>query len=244
MNVSVPGGSVADGYMFFSTNAFTAPAGTSKANLDAAIAAFSPNTLMTGSIVELHLYDLSGGTVTSGFGSPATVTLNYPDATNDGLVDNITPQPSELTLKIFTLDTSTLKWMPENSSVVNTAANTVSASISHFSFYALGSVVSVAGQISGVYAYPNPYKPGSSGSFGQSAYGEGVVFESLPARSKIKIFNLAGGLVRELSDDDGDGRCLWDARNRDGARAASGSYLYLVTSPSGGKHKGRIAIIK
>ena len=56
--------------------------------------------------------------------------------------------------------------------------------------------------------------------------------------------SLAGGLVRELTDSDGDGRCLWDARNADGARAASATYVYLVKSPAGGKKSGRIAIIK
>ena len=116
--------------------------------------------------------------------------------------------------------------------------------IPHFSFYALGSIVSAAGALSDVFAYPNPYKPGSTGDFGQSVFGDGVVFESLPAGSRIRIFNLAGGLVRDLTDDDGDGRCLWDARTKDGARAASGVYLYLVTSPAGGKKSGRIAIIK
>ncbi|PIU20347.1 MAG: hypothetical protein COT18_02820, partial [Elusimicrobia bacterium CG08_land_8_20_14_0_20_59_10] len=91
--------------------------------------------------------------------------------------------------------------------------------------------------------YPNPYRPGSGGNFDNTMFGAGIVFESLPARSKIKIYSLSGALVAEVSDDDGDGRCLWNTRNKDGSRAASGVYLYVVSADTG-KKNGRIAIIR
>ncbi|MDD5210496.1 MAG: fibronectin type III domain-containing protein [Elusimicrobiales bacterium] len=241
VSVAVPAGAP-DGYFFISTNAFTSPVDVTKADLDAATAKLTSVSLLTGSIVELHLYDIYGSSVSSNLPSAARINMIYTDANNDDIVDGTSAQA--VSLRIFSLDTSALVWNQIANSMLNNPANTVYADIPHFSFYALGSITSAAGTISDVFAYPNPYKPGSSGSFGQSVYGDGVVFESLPARSSVKIYNLAGGLVRELNDDDGDGRCLWNARNTDGARAASGTYLYLVTSPAGTKKSGRIAIIK
>lgn len=241
VTVSVPAGAP-DGYFFISTNAFTAPVDTTKADLDAATAKLTSVSLLTGSIVELHLYDIYGSSVSANLTSAARVNMIYTDANNDDIVDGTSAQA--VSLRIFNLDTGSLVWNQIANSMLDNPANTVYADIPHFSFYALGSITSAAGTIADVFAYPNPYKPGSSGSFGQSVYGEGIVFESLPARSGVKIYNLAGGLVRELNDDDGDGRCLWNARNTEGARAASGTYLYLVTSPAGKKKSGRIAIIK
>ncbi len=241
VTVTVPAGAP-DGYFFISTNAFASPEDITKASLDAATAKLTSVSLLTGSIVELHLYDAYGSSVSSNLPSAARVNMIYTDANNDDIVDGTSAQA--VSLRIFNLDTGALVWNQIANSMLNNPANTVYADIPHFSFYALGSITSSAGTIADVFAYPNPYKPGSSGSFGQSVYGDGIVFESLPAGSGIKIYNLAGGLVRELNDDDGDGRCLWNARNTDGARAASGTYFYLVTSPAGTKKSGRIAIIK
>ncbi|MDP2865404.1 MAG: hypothetical protein Q8O90_04090, partial [Elusimicrobiota bacterium] len=241
VTVAVPAGA-ADGYFFISTSAFASPADITKADLDAATAKLTSVSLLTGSIVELHLYDIYGSPVSSNLPSSARISMIYTDANNDDIVDGTSAQA--VSLRLFSLDTGALVWNQIANSILNNGANTVYADVPHFSFYALGSITSAAGTISEVFAYPNPYKPGSGGVFGASVYGEGIVFESLPAGSKVKIFSLAGGLVRELTDSDNDGRCLWDARNADGARAASGTYVYLVTSPAGGKKSGRLAIIK
>lgn len=245
VTVTLPAGSLpANGYIAISTNAATVPAEIPKADLDAATARFTPNSVVTGSVLELHYYDLFGTTVTANFASPARVTIAYTDAAGDGILDGIAPPTSVDSLKLLSLDTSAMEWTAVRNSFTDRTARTVYADISHFSFYALGSIVSVAGDIADVFAYPNPYKPGSAGLFGNSSFGEGVIFESLPARSTVKIFNVAGGLVREITDDDGDGRCRWDARNSNGTPAASGVYLYLVDAPTGGKKTGRIAVIR
>lgn len=243
LSVSFPAGSLpADGYISVSTNAATAPEEISKANLDAATAKLDANSLLSGGIVELRRYDMSGALATGSFPTPASVVFTYLDANDDGIVDGTTTD--ENTLRVFTLDTSALTWNPDRNSVLDRVLKTVSLATTHFSFYALGSVVSVVGGISDSFAYPNPYKPGSAGQFGQSALGDGIVFESMPAGSRVKIFSLAGSLVRELTDDDSDGRCFWDTRNDDGSSAASGLYIYLVTAPDGGKKTGRVAIIR
>ena len=242
LTVTIPAGALAaDNYMAVSTNAATAPAEVTKAQLDSATGKLGTSSLLAGGIVELRRWDMFGAIAAANFSTPARVLFTYTDATNDGIVDGTAIDES--TLRVFTLDPVALVWNPERNSVVDKTANTVYLDTSHFSIYALGSVPSVVGELGTVFAYPNPYKPGSSGSFGQSAYGEGIVFESMPARSRLRVYSLGGGLVRELMDDDGDGRIVWDARNSDGTRAASGVYVYVVGS--GGKKKaGRVAIIK
>ena len=240
--VTLPAGAVAaDNYVQVSTSAGTVPAEVTKANLDAATAKLPANTLVPGTIVELRRWDMYGALATAGFATPARVSFTYTDATNDGVVDGTAI--AEDTLRVFLLDPVTLVWYPQRNSVTDTTANTVYLDTSHFSIYALGSQASAVGELGTVFAYPNPYKPGSAGAFGQSSFGEGIVFESMPAGAKVKIYSLAAGLVRELADDDGDGRCLWDARNADGSRAASGVYIYVVSS-GGSKKTGRVAIIK
>ena len=44
-------------------------------------------------------------------------------------------------------------------------------------------------------------------------------------------------------DSDGDGRCLWNVRNEQGSRVASGVYIYLITS-GGSVKSGKISIIR
>lgn len=242
LTVTIPAGALAaDNYMTISTSAATAPVEVTKAQLDAATAKLGANSLLPGGVVELRRWDMFGAIAAASFSSPARVLFTYTDANGDGIVDGTAID--EATLRVFTLDPVALVWNPQRNSVINTTAKTVYLDTSHFSIYALGSLPSAVGELKDVFAYPNPYKPGSAGAFGASSYGEGIVFESMPARSRLRVYSLGGGLVRELTDDDGDGRVVWDARNSDGARAASGVYIYVVGA--GGKKKvGRVAIIK
>jgi hypothetical protein len=243
VTVEMPAGASSDGYMAISTSAAASPIDIPKSSLDSATAKLVNTTLLN--IVEIHLYDAYGYPLTANLSSPARVTIPYADAGGDDIVDNTSPQIQASTLKLFSLDTTALVWNLERTSIVNKSGRAVYADVPHFSFYALGSVTSAAGLLADMFAYPNPYRPGSSGEFGQSAFGDGIVFEAMPARSKIRIYSLAGAQVADLSDDDGDGRCLWNTRNPDGAKAASGIYLYIVTGPgSSAKKTGKIAIIR
>jgi hypothetical protein len=244
ITVEMPAGAPAfDGYLSISTSAGTVPLGVSKAGLDAATGKLLPNKLVGGSVAELYYYDLFGTTITAGFSPPARIVFTYLDADNDDIIDGSVPPASVNTTKVLNLDATNLVWNAVGNSNADKAAKTIYAYTNHFSIYALGNLVSAAGPLSGAFVYPNPYKPGSGGDFGQSIFGDGIVFSSLPAKSKIKIFNVAGALVAELSDADGDGRELWNVRNTDGTRVASGVYIYVVTSSAGTK-TGRVAVIK
>ncbi|HAH33055.1 MAG TPA: hypothetical protein DCL44_12150, partial [Elusimicrobia bacterium] len=247
ITVQLPAGAAPfDGYIMISTAAETNPLETSAANINTATSKLLPSKLVPGSIAELYFYDLYGSTYTGNFVVPAVIQYTYMDADSDDILDGTSPQIRADTLKLLNLDTANLVWNPQSASRLDKAAKMVYSDINHFSFYALGSIITVTSSLADMRAYPNPYKPGSGGDFDQSVFGEGIVFEGLTARAKIRIYNIAGLLVAELNDDDGDGRCLWNARNGGGARVASGIYIYSVTNPggSGGKKSGKITIIK
>jgi len=68
--------------------------------------------------------------------------------------------------------------------------------------------------------FPSPFMP-SKGH-------KSIKFGKLTANATVKIYTIAGELVRELSDDDGDGLITWDVKNRGGQNVASDVYLALI----------------
>ncbi|MFQ3675287.1 MAG: fibronectin type III domain-containing protein, partial [Endomicrobiia bacterium] len=178
-----------------------------------------------------------------------SIILSYPDADNDGFVDGIEPKMSEKSLKIHMLNETTDIW-EEVGGTVDTANNKVKVSVRHFSVYALMSVKTVSLNLNEVKVYPNPYKHGATGDnakFSDSSLGTGIVFDNLTLKAEIKIYNISGELVSELSENDGDGMCLWNTKNKDGEKVVSGVYIYYVTNPDdkGMKPaKGKFAIIR
>jgi hypothetical protein len=84
-----------------------------------------------------------------------------------------------------------------------------------------------------VKVYPNPYKKGDA-KFG----GDGLYFDQLSAGCTIKIYNIAGELIKEI-DNPGSIKVFWDVTN-----IASGVYIYTVTGGGGGKSVGKIGIVK
>ncbi|OHE79315.1 MAG: hypothetical protein A2107_11875 [Verrucomicrobia bacterium GWF2_62_7] len=94
--------------------------------------------------------------------------------------------------------------------------------------------------------YPNPYRPGSGGSFDQSTLGEGIVFAQLGANAAftLTIVDVAGQLVYTKSGTaNADGKYLWDVKTASGGKAASGVYLYFIKG-SGDPKKGKFSIIR
>lgn len=103
-----------------------------------------------------------------------------------------------------------------------------------------------AEDLSNVKVYPNPYKPGSGSKYDNPQEGEGIIFENLTQGTKVKIFNIAGELVAEFEDTDGDGRYLWNTRDLHGNKVASGVYIYHIKNllNKAQSKKGRIVIIR
>jgi len=86
-----------------------------------------------------------------------------------------------------------------------------------------------------VNVFPNPY----IGFNPQEAnkYQRFVTFTHLPVNATLRVFNLAGVLVRTLQKDDPSQFFQWDLRNEQGFPVAAGMYIVHVDMPGVGKTK-------
>lgn len=91
--------------------------------------------------------------------------------------------------------------------------------------------IAPAKNLAEVTSYPNPFviREGT----------EKLTFDRLPYPAKIKIYTVAGELVREINSGD-----KWDGRNEAGQIVSGGIYLFYVSDPSGEKAVGKIAVIR
>lgn len=76
-----------------------------------------------------------------------------------------------------------------------------------------------------VYAYPNPVRPGYTGS---------IAIKGLIADCIVKITDIAGNLVYEAVSN--GGIAVWDGNDFQGRRASSGIYIVLASNRDGTKH--------
>lgn len=155
-------------------------------------------------------------------GMTATVTLMFPDADGDGIVDGTGLAATQL--EMYSAPSLNGPWSRDLSSVVDLATRKVTGHTSHFSYFALFSFP--AGSLSSAHAYPVPWKPGTGGNF--DAPGITLTFTGLTGTAKIKIFTITGQLVVEhnlSSSDVGYPNWTWDGTNSSGKKAASGIYL-------------------
>jgi hypothetical protein len=86
-----------------------------------------------------------------------------------------------------------------------------------------------------VNVFPNPY----IGFNPQEAnkYQRFVTFTHLPVKATLRVFNLAGVLVRTIQKDDPTQFRQWDLRNEDGFPVAAGMYIVHIDMPAEGKTK-------
>lgn len=88
---------------------------------------------------------------------------------------------------------------------------------------------------------PNPYYGSHSGEL--DPFHRWVQFTYLPDNCTIRIFDLAGNLVRRLEKTaDGSSLMRWDLKNEDQLPVASGIYVYHIEAPEIGEKIGKIAV--
>ncbi len=106
--------------------------------------------------------------------------------------------------------------------------------------------------LSKISVVPNPYIATASWE-PRSLYPTGrgtrqISFTNLPAKCTIRIYTVAGALVKTLHKDntnlDNGGAITWDLVSDDGMDIAYGLYLFHVDAPSIGSYIGKFAIIK
>lgn len=83
--------------------------------------------------------------------------------------------------------------------------------------------------------YPTPFRP-------DLAVGGTLKFRRMVPGTHVRIYDAAGGLVRDL-ESDAFGYAEWDARNGAGRRAAGGVYFFAAVSPSGEKKLGKFELV-
>jgi hypothetical protein len=140
-------------------------------------------------------------------------------------------------LRFCRLDTNTNGWIILSTiPVLDRNRKEAVINLSSFSFYRLVSL-SVSSDLGGVIVYPNPFET-------DKARDGMLKFVMLPRQVTIKIYTLAGELVRTLDKNDNFNRLEWDGKNERREKVASGLYFYVISSPqAANKITGKIAVI-
>ena len=91
--------------------------------------------------------------------------------------------------------------------------------------------------------FPNPYYGANSEELNK--YNRFVTFSHLPAKATIRIYNLAGVLVKEIEKSSTTQFERWNLANNSGLPVASGLYIAYIDMPDIGKTKIlKVAIIQ
>jgi hypothetical protein len=145
-----------------------------------------------------------------------TITISY--GTNDVSGFN------ESKLALARYDSGNLRWIPITSSA-DTVNKKVSSTTNHLSKFAVFQPA-VAANLDKVKAYPNPFNP-SRGT---------LTIGNLTTTANIKIYDVAGELIRKVDYLSEDGKAAWDGKNDNGNTVASGVYIIYVGNSQGKKN--------
>lgn len=98
--------------------------------------------------------------------------------------------------------------------------------------------------VSQIKAFPNPYYGANRAETDKVS--RFITFSHLPTRATIRIFNLAGALVRTIEKNDVTTQFQrWDLQNQNGLPVASGLYIVFIDMPDLGSTKTlKVAIIQ
>lgn len=187
---------------------------------------------------------LSGAQSALAGGQTASLVLTYADADGNGLVDGTLLRADDL--RLYAYDVPSGAWRMEAPSSVDLTAHTLTGSTPHFSSF--GAFVPAHADLAALRVYPNPYRPDGSNPNAGHRYSpddplSGVIFDSLPPETTVKVYTVTGQLVRALGPP-ATGRLQWDARNADGHDVASGVYLAVFTSPGQSPVVRKVAVLR
>lgn len=97
-----------------------------------------------------------------------------------------------------------------------------------------------------IYVYPNPYRAAAPWDFKPNKDNpseERVRFNNIPGECTIRIYTLAGDLVKEIKHTDGTGSQDWDLISRNTQKIVSGIYLYQIEA-KGINHIDKLVVIR
>jgi hypothetical protein len=179
-------------------------------------------------------------------GRTALLTLSYPDANNDGIVDGSGISASAL--KFYSYNTISASWVPDLTTTFDPAARTVTGATPHFTLFGLFAPAAGTTTLDAVRVYPVPYRPNGNNPdegrpYAAGVAGTGIFFDSLPTNARIQIYTIDGRLVVELNAN-GASSIQWDARNGAGRDVATGGYFAVVSAPGLRSVVKRLSIIR
>jgi hypothetical protein len=103
------------------------------------------------------------------------------------------------------------------------------------------SVDSAKKDIASINVFPNPYI--GFNPLERDKYDRFVTFSHLPTLATIRIFNLAGVLVRTLQKNTTDQFFQWDLKNESGFPVAAGMYIVYIDMPNLGTKILKLGVI-
>jgi hypothetical protein len=95
-------------------------------------------------------------------------------------------------------------------------------------------------ELTRIRAVPNPYFAHST--YELNRFNRQLKFTHLPVQCTIRIFNLAGDLVRTIQKNDNTSQATWDLNTTNGLPIGSGIYLFHVEAPGAGTYIGKVAV--
>jgi len=96
------------------------------------------------------------------------------------------------------------------------------------------------GELGRIRAVPNPYFAHSS--YELNRFNRVLKFTHLPARCTIRLFNLAGDLVRTIDKNDDTSEATWDLNTSHGLPIGSGVYIAHIDAPGVGTTVVKLAV--
>ena len=87
---------------------------------------------------------------------------------------------------------------------------------------------------------PNPYFAHSSYELDQ--FSRVIKFTHLPQRCTVRLFTLAGSLIRTIEKNDGSSLLEWNLQTDNALPVGSGIYVYHVDAPGIGTKIGKVAV--
>ena len=139
----------------------------------------------------------------------------------------------ETKLVVGRYDPVNSRWIPLPSTVYPDQ-NKVACITDHFSVFGLIQLAP-ASNLNSIMVFPNPFNP--------DRHTQGLTIDNLPPDAEIKIFTVAGELVKKVGYTTQNGRAKWYGVNEAGRKVASGVYIALIKA-HGVNKKIKIAVEK
>ncbi|MFC2088602.1 hypothetical protein ACFLSX_03295 [Calditrichota bacterium] len=97
-------------------------------------------------------------------------------------------------------------------------------------------------ELKNIRVVPNPYIVGAKWEELQNIHQ--IHFMFLPPVCDINIYSISGEKIKTLKHTNYTGDEIWNMTNESNQAVAFGVYVYVVSTPQGGKHIGKFAIIR